>query len=119
MKKTLVLGASIKPYRYSFIAIQRLLAHGHEVYAVGRQKGDVGTISIMTGQPALENIDTITLYLSPKNQVVYYDYIIELKPQRIIFNPGTENKELMQLVGKSDIEVEIACTLVMLSIGNY
>lgn len=119
MKKTLVLGASPKPYRYAFIAGQRLTNHGHEVVAVGRREGEMGDIPILTGQPDLENIDTITLYLSPKNQKGYYDYILNLNPKRIIFNPGTENMELMRLAEEKGIEVEPACTLVMLSVGTY
>lgn len=119
MKKTLVLGASPNPSRYSFTAIRQLIANGHEVVPIGVKKGDIDGLSIINGKPELEDIDTITLYLSPRFQKEYYDYIISLNPKRIIFNPGTENLELVQLAKDNGIEAQIACTLVMLSIGNY
>jgi len=118
-KKTLVLGASLKPHRYSNIATKRLLKHGHEVVPIGLREGEIEGISILKGAPEVEGVDTVTLYMNPKRQVAYYDYIIGLKPKRIIFNPGTENMELVELAQAQGIEAEIACTLVMLSIGNY
>jgi len=118
-KKTLVLGASLKPERYSNIATNRLVQHQHEVVAVGLRAGIVAGVPIQQGEPNFKNIHTITLYLNPKRQVPYYDYILSLNPKRIIFNPGTENMELVQLAKEKGIETEIACTLVMLSVGNY
>ena len=118
-KKTLVLGASLKSHRYSNIAINRLVNHQHEVLAIGLREGIVAGVSIIKGEPDLENIDTITLYMNPKRQVALYDYIIELRPKRIIFNPGTENMQLIALAQAKGIETEIACTLVMLSVGDY
>ena len=117
--KTLVLGASENPQRYSNMAIKSLLRHGQEVAAVGLKAGDVNGVTIQTGQPALENIDTVTMYVGPRNQPPFYDYILSLKPKRIIFNPGAENEELEQLAKKNGIEVVEACTLVMLSVGSY
>ena len=119
MKKTLVLGASQNPARYSYLAIQRLIAHGHPVIAIGRRKGIVKDTEIVTDTAAHEGIDTVTLYLNPTNQKPYYDYIISLKPSRIIFNPGTENEELYDLARKNHIKTQEACTLVMLSTGQY
>jgi hypothetical protein len=118
-KKTLVLGATPNPARYAYAAVQRLRRHNHEVVAVGNRPGAIDDVAIQTQTEPLENIDTITLYLNPTNQKPYYDYILSLKPKRIIFNPGTENPELVQLARENGIEVEIGCTLVMLSIGNY
>lgn len=118
-KKTLVLGASLKPERYSNIATNRLLRHGHEVVPVGLRDGFIQEAKILTGKPKVEEIDTVTLYMNPKRQEDYYDYILGLKPKRIIFNPGTENMELISLAKEQGIETEIACTLVMLSVGNY
>ena len=118
-KKTLVLGASTNPERYSHTAVKRLKQAGHEVLAQGIRAGKIDGIEIQNGQAAIEGVDTITLYLNPKRQVAYYDYILGLHPKRIIFNPGTENMELVQLARKQGIEIEIACTLVMLSVGNY
>lgn len=118
-KKTVVLGASANPSRYSNIAINRLSAHRHPVVAVGLKEGKVGDVSIVTGYPAAENVDTVTLYLNPNNQKPYYDYIVSLHPKRIIFNPGTENDELEELARKNGIKTMEACTLVLLSIGEY
>jgi predicted CoA-binding protein len=118
-KKTLVLGASLKPERYSNIAINRLLNHQQEVLAIGLREGEIRGVPIQKGRPKLEDIHTITLYLNPQRQVDYYNYILGLNPKRIIFNPGTENPELIQLAENQGIKTEIACTLVMLSVGNY
>jgi len=118
-KKTLVMGASENPERYSFKAINRLLSHGHEVKAIGKKEGTIKNVKIEKGKPAFEDIDTITLYLSPANQQQYYDYFISLKPKRIIFNPGAENPALQQLCLENKIEPVEACTLVMLAIGAY
>ncbi len=119
-KKTLVIGASENPSRYSFRAVNRLVGSGHEVIAIGRRTGKVGEVDILTGTPDIPEIDTITLYVNPSVQAaVYEDYILSLNPKRIIFNPGTENPTLIQAAKKKGIVTEIACTLVMLSIGDY
>src|SRR3954447_25327437 len=118
-KKTVVLGASANPSRYSNIAINRLSAHKHPVVAVGLREGRVGSVEIVKDLPKEENVDTITLYLNAKNQQQYYDYILSLHPKRIIFNPGAENEELEKLANKNGIETMEACTLVMLSTGQY
>lgn len=119
MKKTLVLGASTKPERYGNIATRRLKLYNHEVVPVGNRVGKIDGIDILLGKPEVDGIDTITLYLNPKRQVEFYDYIIGLQPKRIIFNPGTENPELVKLAKENGIETEIACTLVLLSVGQY
>ncbi|MDO9038924.1 MAG: CoA-binding protein [Lutibacter sp.] len=119
IKNTLVLGASTNPSRYSFLAIQKLTNYGHPVVAIGNKVGEVSGVKIITEKVIFENIDTVTLYLSKKNQGIYYDYIIGLNPKRIIFNPGTENVELENLLTKHHIAFEEACTLVLLSIGKY
>jgi uncharacterized protein len=118
-KKTLVLGTSENPSRYSFLAIKKLLAYDHPVVAIGRREGKVGTVPIQKSPVQDKNIDTITLYLNPQHQKAYYDYIIGLKPRRIIFNPGTENDELIEMAEKNSIEPIMGCTLVMLSTGEY
>ena len=118
-KKTLILGASANPQRYSYLALQRLKAHQHEIIAVGRRAGEVNGVQIQTGTPEINDLDTITLYLNPSNQEPYLDYIVSLKPKRIIFNPGTENEKLEELANKNGIKTEEACTLVMLSTGQY
>lgn len=118
-KKTLVLGASENPSRYSNLAIKRLIGQEHPVVAIGRQKGMVTGVPIETELKPFNDIDTVTIYLNPVHQKAYYDYIISLHPQRIIFNPGAENEELSELALYSGITVQEACTLVLLSTGQY
>jgi predicted CoA-binding protein len=118
-KKTLVLGASSNPDRYSYLAINSLRKKGHDVVAIGKRPGKVGDIQIETEHKNINNIDTVTLYLNAINQKEYYDYIISLHPKRIIFNPGAENFELAELAKKNNIFPQEACTLVLLSTGQY
>lgn len=119
LKKTLVLGASDNPARYSYLAINKLKDHGHPVVAIGRKIGKIGDVQIEKDHLPLTGVDTVTLYLNPMNQREYIDYILDLKPKRIIFNPGTENEQLISKAKENGIEPVIGCTLVMLSIGNY
>lgn len=119
-KLTLVAGASSNPSRYSFKAAQLLKQFGHPIYLVGRKATEVAGEPIHTSWPdSLENLDTVTLYLSPVHQQLVADKILMLKPKRIIFNPGTENDEFAFRARREGIEVEYACTLVMLSTGQY
>lgn len=118
-KPTVVIGASENPERYAHKAVLSLQKHGLEVHPVGLKNGVINGINIHSDRPAFENIDTVTLYVGPANQASWYDYILSLKPKRIIFNPGTENSELESLAQKQGIETVEACTLVMLSIGVY
>lgn len=118
-KTTLVLGASANPSRYSNLAINRLRNHNHPVVAIGKKDGKVGDTPVETATRKIEDIDTITLYLNPENQKQYYDYILNLHPKRIIFNPGTENDELAKMAKDRGIEPVEACTLVLLSTGQY
>lgn len=118
-KKTLVLGASLKPDRYSNRAIIKLVHYNHDVVAIGLKKGEVAGIGIQTRMDGIGNIDTVTLYLNPVRQKPYYDQILNLKPERVIFNPGTENPEFYKKLKDADIKVEIACTLVLLSTNQY
>ena len=118
-KKTLVLGASNNPNRYSFLAVNKLANNGHSVIPVGIKKGNIQDMEIQNGMPLVEEVDTVSLYLNPGNQVQYYEYILSLKPKRIIFNPGTENESLAEMAEEKGIECLEACTLVMLSTGQY
>ncbi len=117
--KTLIVGASTNPERYSYKAALSLLAHGHEIELVGKKVGTVKEHEIKTNNPDLEGIDTVTMYVGPRNQPPLYDYILKQKPRRIIFNPGAENPEFEQLAKERGIEVEEACTLVLLSTGQF
>jgi len=118
-KKTLVLGASLNPARYSNIAIKRLVKYHQPTVALGLRKGKVEGVKIETEKIPFENVDTVTLYLGPPRQEEYYDYIVSLHPARVIFNPGTENPQFYQILRENNIEVEVACTLVMLGTDQY
>jgi len=116
---TLVMGASENVQRYSNMAIRKLLSHKHKVKAFGIRGGEVEGVRIENSFIDYDVIDTVTLYLNPTNQKPYYDYILSLKPRRVIFNPGTENSELQILLKENNISFEEACTLVLLSINQY
>jgi len=118
-KKTLVMGASTEPSRYAYKAVKMLQRFGHPVVAMGKKEDNLDGIKIEKGAAPFDGVNTVTLYLNPMNQKPYYDYIIGLKPERVIFNPGTENPELYALLRENGIGIEVACTLVMLSINQY
>ncbi len=119
MKKTLVLGASPNPSRYGYIATSMLRDYHHEVIPYGIKKGDIGGLEILNNLPPDTDIDTVTLYLNPTNQKPYIDYILNLKPKRVIFNPGTENPDFEKQLAEKGIEPIEACTLVMLRTGRF
>lgn len=119
LKKTLVLGASENPARYSYLAINRLRSLRHPVVAIGKKPGRVNDVNVVTGHLPINDIDTVTIYLNEHNQKMYYDYILSLNPKRIIFNPGAENSELAALAEARGIQSMEACTLVLLSTGQY
>lgn len=119
MKKTIVLGASENPARYSYLAVEKLTRYGHPVVAIGKKEGHIGATPIITEHPDEKGVDTVTVYLNPQLQKSYYDYILSLHPKRLVFNPGTENAELADLAKANGIEPIEACTLVMLGTGQY
>jgi hypothetical protein len=119
LKKTLVMGASDNPSRYSYLAIDRLRKFGHPVVAIGRRKMKVQDVDVETDPIPFPKVDTVTLYLNPEHQQPYYQYIVSLQPKRVLFNPGTENEELQHLLQKEGIPFMEACTLVLLSTGQY
>lgn len=116
---TLVIGASENEERYSNMAVKLLLSYGHRVLAIGNKTGLINNVPIQLGKPNFEGINTITLYINKSIQKDYYNYILSLQPQRIIFNPGTENDELVALAKQNGISAIVACTLVMLKTGQY
>lgn len=118
-KKTVVIGASTNRDRYGYKATIALQRNDHETVAIGLREGEINGTPILLGKPFIKDVDTVTLYVGPDNQPDLYDYIISLKPNRVIFNPGTENRHFEKLLVKNNIEPVLACTLVMLSIGNY
>src|ERR1700743_2405326 len=118
-KKTLILGATPNKGRYANLASNRLVSHGHSIVNVGLKEGESAGVTIEKPENIHNDIDTITLYVGPQNQPPLYDYILNTHPNRIIFNPGTENAELQKLANEKGIETQYACTLVLLSIGQY
>lgn len=118
-KKTLVIGATAKPERAVFKAIEMLVAKGHSVLALGQNAGEVAGVKINTKAIPVKNIDTISLYINPARQRDYYNYIVDVKPKRVLFSPGTENPEFYQLLELNNIKYEEACTLVLLTLNKY
>ncbi|HVW15214.1 MAG TPA: CoA-binding protein [Mucilaginibacter sp.] len=118
-KKTLVLGATPNESRYANLAANRLVRAGHPIVNVGLKNGEVAGVPIEKPEKIHRDIDTITLYVGPQHQQELYNYILDTHPRRIIFNPGTENSELRRMANEKGIETEYACTLVLLSIGQY
>ncbi len=118
-ERVAVIGASMNPDRYSYKATIALKNSGHTPIPVGLREGEISGVQILKGTPIIPNVDTVTLYLGAARQLVMYDYILSLNPERIIFNPGTENEQLEELAAKQGIESIEACTLVMLSVGNF
>ena len=118
-KKTLVLGASGNPARYSFHAINKLREHNHPVVAIGKRPSQVADVPIDIKTGPIGDLDTVSIYLNRDNQKNYYDYILSQHPHRVIFNPGAENPEFELLLADKGIKVLEACTLVLLSTGQY
>ena len=108
-KTTIILGASKKPQRYAFLAAEMLSSYGHPIIEVSRDQPEMPT----------KGIDTVTMYLSEKNQAGYHQAILNLKPKRVIFNPGAENPSLAKQLNEQGIETLNACTLVMLRSNQY
>ncbi|MDM8161940.1 CoA-binding protein [Labilibaculum sp. K2S] len=119
MRKTVVIGASLNEERYSNQCVRLLREHDIETIAVGNKEGKISDVEINVGRPYERKVETVAVYLSPKNQEPYYDYIIGLKPERILFPPGTENPEFYRKANALGIETEEACPLVMLRTGVY
>lgn len=119
MKKVVVIGASPKEWRYSYKAVRMLSDYDYEVIALGKTAEKIGSTFIQTGQPEIENIYTISLYLNVENSTKIMDYILSLKPRRIVINPGAENSQLEMEAQEQGIEVVRGCTLVMLSTGTF
>ena len=118
-KKTLVLGASANPERFSYMAVRKLKYGNIPVVAVGLREGEISGVRIEKPFPKFEDIHTITIYIGPKNLVAYYDYILGLKPKRVIFNPGTETQVFADTLISAGVEVVNACTLIMISNNQY
>lgn len=119
MKKTVILGATDNSDRFAYKAAHSLVRYGHPIAPVGLKKGNVAGHEIYNDQPAIPDVDTVTLYVGTRNQPPLYDYILGLQPKRIIFNPGTENEELRRMAKDRGIQTVEGCTLVMLASGTY
>jgi uncharacterized protein len=118
-KKTLVIGASANPARYSFLAVNRLREHNHPVIALGKKESVVADVPVETEATPIPDLDTVTLYLNTENQKNYYDYILAQHPRRVIFNPGAENPEFEKVLTENGIQTIEACTLVLLATKQY
>jgi predicted CoA-binding protein len=118
-KSTLVIGASLKEYRYSHICVKTLVADQIPVTAIGLREGFIDQVPVKKGFPELTDIHTVTLYLSPENQLLWYNYIMKLMPERVIFNPGTENQEFEDMLANTGIEVTEDCTIMMVEGGRF
>lgn len=116
---TVIIGASQNSERYSYLATERLKKYGHPVFPVGLRNGNIGETPILTGQPEINSVDTVTLYVGPANLPAWKEYILKLNPRRIIFNPGAENEAFLEQASQKGIECINACTLVLLSTGQY
>lgn len=121
MKKTVILGATDNPSRYAYTAAAMMDSRGVDFVPVGIKKGVVFGRDILdlNHRPPISEVETITLYIGAQNQPEWYEYILSLHPKRLIFNPGTENPELEKLAREKGIEVWPACTMVLLSSGQY
>ena len=115
----MVIGASLKPWRYSHMAVKALKKHGVPVIAVGLREGEIDNIPVVRELPLNIDIHTVTMYVGAGRQPEFYDYLVRLRPGRVIFNPGAENDELAEMLSRQNIEILEACTLVMLSTGQY
>ena len=119
MKKTVIIGATENQERKSFTAFKKLKAYGEEIVLIGNKKGFIEGVEIQTGFPEIDNVHTVTMYISEKHQAEYAKYIVGLKPERVIFNPGSENADLELFLKENNIPTERECTLVKLSLGIY
>lgn len=117
--KTVVIGASPNEARYSNMAVRKLLNYGHEVIALGIRKGKIKDTDIIVEQPKIEGVHTVTIYVGEQRQTDWQDYIINLNPKRIIFNPGTENSNFMEILQGKGINVLRACTLILLDADEF
>jgi predicted CoA-binding protein len=117
--KVLIIGASLNPERYAWLALNDLVDAGHEVFAIGTRAAELRGIDIKKDLIDVENVHTVTLYIGPQHQRPYFNYLVELHPKRVIFNPGTENYELEELLRVNGIETIHACTLVMLRTNQF
>ena len=119
--KTVIIGATADPSRYAYLAAHMLDEYDHEIVPVSIKKGEIlgKEILDLRKKPPIDNVDTVTMYIGTRNQPEWYDYILDLKPKRIIFNPGTENYEFEKMAEDRGIEAVQGCTLVMLRSRQY
>ena len=118
-KFTLVVGASLNENRYSNTCVKTLVSGHFPVIALGLKEGMIAGVPVQTGFPPLKNIHTVTIYLGVPNQLIWYDYILGLNPQRVIFNPGAENREFRDALTAAGIEAVEDCTIRMVEGGRF
>jgi len=118
-KEVVVLGASTNKERYSNKLIHQLIANGFSPIPVGRRKGEIAGITILTELPEGKDFYAISLYLNANNQADYVEFILESNTEKVIFNPGSENPDLMKRLAQKDKFAEEACSLVQMSLGIF
>lgn len=119
MKKTLIIGATPNKSRYAYMAAERLHRINAELVLLGTKTGEIFDKEILHSTEGITDIDTVTLYINPSIQASYREFLLELKPKRVIFNPGTENPALARELSDIGVETLEACTLVMIGTGQY
>jgi predicted CoA-binding protein len=119
MSLFVVLGASPNPERFSYKAVKRLISNNYQVVAIGKRAGFIGNIPIVTGQPALSDVHTVLMYLAPYHQGEIFEYVVSMRPRRVIFNPGTESPEFKEWLESYNIEIVHDCSLVMMATGRF
>lgn len=115
----LVIGASLNPVRYSNLCIRDLVSANIPVEAIGLREGFIYGVPVKTGKPEFKNIHTVTLYLGAAKQADYYEYLLQLKPVRVIFNPGAENEEFKLILEHHNIDYLEVCSIMMLHSGSF
>ena len=115
-----VLGASPKPERYSNQAVRALVEHGHRVIPVHPLLKKIAGVVVVPALSSVKDpVNTLTLYVGPERGKELLQDMINLGPDRVIMNPGTESDELEEELIAKGIAVLRACTLVMLRTGQF
>ncbi|MGM0612939.1 MAG: CoA-binding protein [Bacteroidota bacterium] len=118
-KKTIVLGVSPDPKKRAHRVCKKLMEKGHTIVPLGIREGKVNNIPIITNTNNPQKAHTIVIFLRASRQKAWLSYILASNPKRIIFNPGSENPELVEIAKEREIDVLYGCTLLMLSSNRY
>jgi predicted CoA-binding protein len=120
MKTVAIIGASDKPERYAYKAMNALREHGYDVVLVNPFRSHIEGQKCLTSVDEYEgDIDTVTLYVNPARFHDHIEDVIKASPRRVIMNPGTEDRQHEQVLSDSGIDVQKACTLILLSQNQF